>query len=142
MELFSTFADDHMMRIADLLEMQNFEAGQKIFVKGSEGDRFYIIKSGVVRVTDGDTELASLTTGETFGELALMDKETSKRAATVTSVSRSILLSLSREKFEEVLGPFEHVWTVEALKNVTVWSYVTFCLVMFILTGLSHALAF
>ena len=46
--------------------------------------------------------------GGYFGELALLDKK-SLRKATVTAVSDLVLMSVDREGFDRLLGPLESI---------------------------------
>jgi CRP-like cAMP-binding protein len=53
--------------------------------KGAPGDRFLVIESGEVQVTDGDRVLDTLGPGAGIGEIALM--RGSPRTATVTALT-------------------------------------------------------
>jgi cAMP-dependent protein kinase regulator len=84
-----------------------FEAGECIVKKGEEGDTFYVIQEGKVRVTDitiGSTnfEEQQLGPGDYFGERALVHKE--PRSANVIGKTKGIALSIDRETFEKVVG--------------------------------------
>lgn len=84
-----------------------FEAGEYIVKKGEEGDTFYVIQEGKVRVTDitmGSTtyEDQVLGPGEYFGERALVHKE--PRSANVVGKTKGIALSIDKETFEKVVG--------------------------------------
>lgn len=50
-----------------------------------------------------------LTTGDFFGELALLKSD--KREATVTATTETICLSISRPAFTRVLGPLSEYMT-------------------------------
>lgn len=84
-----------------------FEAGECIVKKGEEGDTFYVIQEGKVRVTDitiGSTnfEDQTLGPGDYFGERALIHKE--PRSANVIGKTKGIALTIDRETFEKVVG--------------------------------------
>jgi cAMP-dependent protein kinase regulator len=84
-----------------------FEAGECIVKKGEEGDTFYVIQEGKVRVTDitigsTDFEDQTLGPGDYFGERALIHKE--PRSANVIGKTKGIALSIDRETFEKVVG--------------------------------------
>jgi cAMP-dependent protein kinase regulator len=84
-----------------------FEAGECIVKKGDEGDIFYVIQEGKVRVTDitiGATnfEEQQLGPGDYFGERALIHNE--PRSANVIGKTKGIALSIDGETFEQVVG--------------------------------------
>jgi signal transduction histidine kinase len=89
--------------------------GQTIFKKGDDGYAMYIIKSGTVRVHDGNHVLSRLSAGQVFGEFALFDNET--RSASVTAEEKSILLELNQDDFQRVVAGKVEV-TTAVLRNV------------------------
>lgn len=78
-----------------------YEKGKVIFHEGDTGNEMYVIQSGAVEVSqtrDGKEQMvAVLGRNEFFGEMALIDA--GPRSATVRTVSRSRLLSLSCDSF-------------------------------------------
>ena len=72
-------------------------AGETVVREGEESDRFFIIESGLVEVTQGGTVLRREGPGEFFGEIGLL--RDIPRTATVTAVEDSVLQGLSREDF-------------------------------------------
>lgn len=92
------------------LDTNNFKEGHVIFNQGDEGDRFYIVRTGVVtgiKVTAERQEEFQLKSGDFFGERALLKNET--RAATITCHTAVTLLSLSRHDFAVILGPLDDI---------------------------------
>jgi MFS family permease len=59
-------------RLARFSERVMVPAGSAVFEQGDEGDRFYVIESGVARVTKSGRAVADLEVGESFGEVALI----------------------------------------------------------------------
>jgi cAMP-dependent protein kinase regulator len=89
------------------LTPRKFEAGEYIVRKGEEGETFYLIQEGKVRVSDisigkTDYEDQVLGVGEYFGERALVTKE--PRSANVIGRTKGILLVIDRETFEMLVG--------------------------------------
>lgn len=78
-------------------EKCTFEPYADIVTEGNSGVHMYIILSGSAKVTkrsrNGDLELARLGPADSFGEIALVDKET--RSATVTALEPSVLVRIS-----------------------------------------------
>jgi len=85
--------------------------GTVIFRQGDPGDKFYLIRTGRVRVFRQDagleTELAVLQAGDDFGEMALFMDE--PRMATVAALEETRLMVLSKEQFQSILKDFPNV---------------------------------
>ncbi|NOR40057.1 MAG: cyclic nucleotide-binding domain-containing protein [Gammaproteobacteria bacterium] len=96
-----------IQRLLLKLESVNVKAGDVIIRQGDEGDYFYIIREGkcaVTRLASGegwDVPLAELTTGDCFGEEALVSEV--KRNATISMVTDGTLMRLSKKNFVELL---------------------------------------
>lgn len=77
------------LRRHSLFEVEDIEPGQVIFREGEEGDCAYFIHSGEFAVTREETGaekvIARLSTGQYFGEMALIGNES--RNATVRAVT-------------------------------------------------------
>ena len=80
---------------------ERFDAGDRVIQKGDAGSTMYFIVDGDLRVHDDETLLATLGTGDVFGEMALLDSEV--RSASVTAETPSRLLSLERDAFYSAL---------------------------------------
>ena len=100
-QIFSEVGESDLSEIAEQLTEIKCRNGQTIFKKGDEGDAMYIIKSGGVRVHDGNHVLSRLTQGQVFGEFALFDKES--RSASITAEEPTVLLELDQDKFAKVM---------------------------------------
>jgi MFS family permease len=79
------------------------EPGTAVVREGETGHHFYVIEDGEVEVIRDDRTVATLGSGEYFGEIALLRHDL--RTATVVAKTPTTLLSLEREPFlEEVTG--------------------------------------
>ncbi len=80
-----------------------YRKGEPIFHQDEPGDEMYIIQSGAVEVSvfqdNRKVVVTLLGKGDFFGEMALLDSK--PRSATVTAITRTRLLTLSREIFLE-----------------------------------------
>lgn len=83
-------------------------------MQGEEGDRFYIVESGVVGVFKDDNPKPLVKLGPTcyFGELSLLRNEC--RAATVKGLTDVTVLSLHRDGFDKLLGPLQQIMQKQA----------------------------
>ncbi|KAL7548944.1 hypothetical protein ACHAWF_012208 [Thalassiosira exigua] len=103
----SDLDDEFIHRIADALTTVYYDAGDKIFERGSEGSVFYVIREGKVEYEHRKRGIKVLGPGDYFGEQAIVKNE--PRKADATAVKDTIALALSREVFEKVLGPLSEV---------------------------------
>ncbi len=101
---------EYLNKITNSVETKKFGAGTKIIKKGEVGLEFYVVKSGEVSIHDievGGRQFDDrvLKAGDYFGERAIVTAE--PRVANITATSDVTTLTLSREKFLEVVGPLE-----------------------------------
>ncbi|KAG2868178.1 hypothetical protein PC129_g18198 [Phytophthora cactorum] len=107
------------------LEPISFSDGELVIKEGDNGTAFYIIKSGsavVVKsitnteengeVTTEKRQIATLSTGNFFGEMSLLHGE--PRQADVIANGHLECLSLDQSKFVELLGPIQEILNREA----------------------------
>lgn len=82
------------------------DAGEAVVRQGEAADRFYVIDSGELRVTqvsDGDVHfLRDLGPGDVFGEIGLLRGV--PRTATVTASTPAVLYALDAAAFGELVG--------------------------------------
>lgn len=89
-------------RMFALVEPVPYRKGEIVIREGDEGDFFYLLEFGSVRVTRKDEsgaeqELARLGEGTSFGEDALLTNN--PRNATITMLTDGVLLRLGKEGF-------------------------------------------
>lgn len=92
--------------LGSLFEVESIEKKDYIFSEGDEADKFYIIISGVVKISatneTGDTVfLDMLMKDGYFGELSLVQDV--KRVFTARAFEPTLLLSLEKESFQRFL---------------------------------------
>ncbi|KAJ1561594.1 Potassium/sodium hyperpolarization-activated cyclic nucleotide-gated channel 4 [Nowakowskiella sp. JEL0078] len=88
--------------IVSILEPVYFLDGDTIIEEGTCGDEMYFISSGIVEVLINGNQLAKLTTGMFFGEIALLFGLL-KRTATIKAVTPCLLYSLSKSNLDRVI---------------------------------------
>lgn len=100
-------SDSHLSKLLDAMEECSFAPGHVIIREGDEGQSFYIILKGEVRVSrreDGQEKLLRvLGTGEHFGELSLL--QNIRRTASCQAQGHVTCITVAKEDFLEII-PF------------------------------------
>jgi CRP-like cAMP-binding protein len=101
--IFSPLAPAKIEALASVLTTETASAGSAVVSEGGVSDRFLVIVSGRVEVTQNGEHLRFEGPGEFFGEIGLLRDV--PRTATVTAVEDTTLYSLARDDFlDAVLG--------------------------------------
>lgn len=105
-DLFREFPVDSLAELCQSFSSANYQPGSTIISEGDEGDLFYIIVRGRVeilkRIDDKDKRVKILEDGDFFGEIALLSNV--PRTATVRTVEQTLLISLKRARFLELVA--------------------------------------
>ena len=106
---FTVFAELDEEELHTLIEQsatESYSAGERIISAGDSGHCMYVILSGSARVSvkrgNGEIELARLSAGDFFGEVALVDD--GPRSANVTAVEECKLLCITRTTLGVLAG--------------------------------------
>ena len=104
--LFRHFPEAKLEELARVLSARALPAGAFVFEDGSAGDELFLLSGGQVRIEkemegEGVAELAILSPGDVFGEMALL--RGTARTATVTAATPSRLWILSRASLQEAI---------------------------------------
>ena len=75
---------------------------QVLFEQGDDGDKAYLINSGILDVIVDEKKVGYMTEGEFFGELALLLNQ--KRSATIVAREASELIEIDKKKFSELMS--------------------------------------
>jgi len=105
--VFAGISDESLQLLAAEATINEVAEGQTIVREGEPGHSMYLIRSGKVEVVKhlGETEetsLAELSDGDFFGEMCIV--EPMPRAATVRTVSPSVLVELPSSTFQHLYG--------------------------------------
>jgi MFS family permease len=112
--LFAPLAPPLQETLARRLVTVDVSAGQVVVAEGDEADRFYMIESGRVEVTQDGRPLRVESAGDFFGEIGLLRDV--RRTATVTAVTDTRLLALGRSDFlDAVTGEGEALAATEEI---------------------------
>lgn len=105
--LFYDLSEKELKDLSHSIQPLTFKKGQNVITQGERGDAFYILYDGEVDVifeapSGVETHLAKLTSGDSFGEIALIEEVS--RTATVRARTKAFVLSLSKEAFDHYLA--------------------------------------
>jgi ATP-binding cassette subfamily B protein len=102
--LFADLSGEVLQQLAKRMEREEIAPGTTIFREGDDGDRFYVVFSGMLSVSQRDRgNQGVLRPGDYFGEVALTMPI--GRTATVAAITPSVVASCDRETFDEFLRP-------------------------------------
>jgi NADH dehydrogenase len=94
---------------SDNITSEHFEAGQSVFEQGDLPDRLYVIRKGEVEVIRDGARIATLGSGESFGEMALLTGR--PRNATVRATQPTDCIAVSRGDVAKLLASFPELHT-------------------------------
>ncbi len=99
--LFADMSPRDVEGIAALFKERRFVAGETITKEGAGGAAFFVIESGEAAVSVGGRQRATLTKGDYFGEIALIDE--GARSATVTATTELVCYGLTYWEFRPLV---------------------------------------
>ncbi len=105
-ELFETLNEHDLTALAHVCRSRQVSRSTLIFGRGEPAESMMLVASGRVRISSVSSEgreiiLNEITAGQSFGEIALLDR--ADRTADATAVEATQLLVLSRRDFEPFL---------------------------------------
>lgn len=107
-------------RMFQRFEEITVNSGDMIIREGDEADFYYVIKDGAASVSKsletGDSVVAYLVRGDSFGEDALLANTT--RNATVAMIKDGKLMRLSKKAFDEVMKPPVVEWLTPGMASI------------------------
>ncbi len=103
-----------------VLQRQTFQAGDRIFKEGDEGNMAFIVQSGEVEIykeiDDKITVLGKIGQGGIFGEMALIDAK--PRMASARASKGATIILVNRSMFEQKLNKADPF--IKGLLNILV----------------------
>ncbi len=103
-ELLAGLPGSKLAELAGRLEREDVDPGATVVREGDPGDRFYIVLSGMLSVSQaGVGERRLLRPGDSFGEVALAMGI--PRTASVRAITPAVVASCDSDTFDEILRP-------------------------------------
>lgn len=99
--LFSDLDDGELAQIALLFKERRFAAGETVVKEGADGAAFFLIQEGEASVSVRGRIRASLSSGDHFGEIALIDEGV--RSATITATTELLCYGLTLWEFRPLV---------------------------------------
>jgi len=103
--LFVEFDDDELLHLKGVMHATRFAPGDVILSEGNANRALHIVRNGRIRVSrhvhDRDVTLCDLMTGQTFGELSII--EDGVASASLQAVTETEVLSISMTDLAEFL---------------------------------------
>jgi MFS family permease len=99
--MFAALGPAELERLATSADEESVAPGSAVCVQGEPGERFYLVERGTARVVRDGADVATLVSGDFFGEIALL--RDIPRTATVEAVSDLDLLVLERGPFLDAI---------------------------------------
>lgn len=104
--LFKTLSPEELNAVSALAQTGSYNAGDTIFLKGEAAKALYLIKRGTVKIqqstkTGDSIDVATLSPGSHFGEMAFVDSQV--RSATATASEYAELIVVPYEKLNVLL---------------------------------------
>ena len=99
--LFSDLDKRETDQVARLFKERRFSAGETVAKEGAGGAAFFVIESGEARVSVRGRTVASLKSGDHFGEIALIDE--GDRSATVTATTDLVAYGITLWDFRPLV---------------------------------------
>ncbi|MEY2526455.1 MAG: hypothetical protein QOE73_1226 [Verrucomicrobiota bacterium] len=109
--LFATLSEEFIQHLKENVELVSYNQGQVICKEGDDADAFYLIRSGMVRVSQtmpgGEMVRTYLSRGDYFGEIGLL--RAIKRTATCSALDAVDVVKIPAGEFNLMLEKFPDV---------------------------------
>lgn len=102
--LLATLPGETLGKLAQAMQREEVPAGAAVVTEGEDGDRFYVVLSGMLAVSQESRGPQSvLRPGDYFGEVALAMNM--PRTASVRALTPATVASCDRATFDEYVRP-------------------------------------
>ena len=102
--LLAELPGERLAKLAERMRRERVDAGKPVVMEGDGGERFYVLLSGMLAVTQTDLgPRRVLRPGDYFGEVALTFDV--PRTASIYALTPAVVASCDRETFDEFVRP-------------------------------------
>ncbi len=101
--LFRNLSDETLESIAQRMKKQKFKPNEYIIEENTEGEQFYLIIKGRVRITAKGNYIRDLDSGDCLGEKALLTEHV-LRTASAMALEKVLCYVLSKSEFQVILN--------------------------------------
>ena len=120
--LFQGLELEQLAALYQISEMESFDAGDRIFNEGDPGEFLYVVMEGGVRISittagQGEEALAILKPGDSFGEMAVIDRQPRERSASAVAHQNCCLLSIAQRDLHRLFEQ-DHTLGFIVMQNV------------------------
>jgi CRP/FNR family cyclic AMP-dependent transcriptional regulator len=104
--LFDNLNDDQLMHVLKIANRKTIDPGSILFHEKEMGKTFYVVLTGSIKLftkssTNEEKVLSLVNSGESFGELSLLDGR--PRSASAQTLEKTTVLELSSDHFMDLL---------------------------------------
>lgn len=99
--IFKNLSEQKLIALSKLMKKEKFNQNQFIVKEDTEGDKFYLINKGRVKIVRDNKTIRELEKGNYFGEISLLNKE--NRTASVIAIEETICYVLSKDDFLSII---------------------------------------
>ena len=99
--IFKDFTESKFQNILQKIKTQKIEKNNNLITEGEEGNKFYIIKKGLLDIFIGGKYIRTMNENEYLGERSLFFKE--KRSATAVAKIDSEVFYLEKDDFDTII---------------------------------------
>ena len=120
-ELFHGLSSDDVDLLFELAELRSYPPSGPIILEGDRGEGIFVVASGKARVEKATIDqkqvvLATLTEGDCFGELSLVDRQ--PRSATVRAVGDTSVYGFPQDRLDAFFESHPEIHR-RVLRNLT-----------------------
>ena len=127
-QAFGKLSSTELVDLSLRVKNRKFAKGDTVFSQGDVANNCFVISQGSAEIylnkgESNETLIATLVSGQIFGEMGLLDKTANKRTATVVALSKLECLEIDAETFADLAagggsGDFQSDSTSANIKNL------------------------